>query len=461
LRTHTLPIVFLGLFLVAVSDLPGEQETPQQKFFEWTRLQFDKEVYRGRRLELMDLVGKSGGGIVLVPSRHGRSNGETFRQLDDYLYFTGLELPDSVLTIDADQKKTILFAPHRDSRFENPSRRNDFPGRPLGEDPALAPISGIKDIRPLDTLDDFVTKAVVDKRAFRVNPDRPGPIPRYETDFIYDWNPTQQLAFHLQQNHPGIQIRNAYQEVARLRMIKSPEEIEAVRRACAVTAGAIREAAKMIRDGVDERSLEADLEAAFKRGGGQRVAFASIIKSGPNSLWPWRILAAHYDRRNRRMHDGELVIFDVGTELDYYVSDVGRTFPVSGKFTEEQKRVLEMVTSVVEAIIDAVKPGVTLGDLAAIAQTKIPPGERKYMQTGSYYGHHIGLSTGDPALMDAPLAPGMIFTVEPWYYNHDKEIAVFTEEVVVVTEGGAEVLTKMLPRSPEALEKMVGHDEDS
>jgi Xaa-Pro aminopeptidase len=456
LRTHTLPIVFLGLFLVAVSDLPGEQETPQQKFFEWTKLQFDKEVYRGRRLELMELVGQSGGGIVLVPSRHARSDGETFRQLDDFLYFTGLELPNSVLTIDVDRKKTMLFAPHGDSRFENPSRRNDFPGRPLSEDPALAPNSGIKDIRPLDTLDDFVAKAVADKRAFRVNANRPGPIPRYETDFIYDWNPTQQLVFHLQQNHPRIQIRNAYQEVARLRMIKSPEEIEAVRRACAVTTDAIREAAKAIRDGVDERSLEADLEAAFKRGGGQRVAFASIIKSGPNSLWPWRILAAHYDRRNRSMHDGELVIFDVGTELDYYVSDVGRTFPVSGEYTKEQKRILDMEVSVVEAIINAVEPGVTLRELTAIAQTKIPPEERKYMQTGSYYGHHIGLSTGDPALMDAPLEPGMIFTVEPWYYNHDKGIAVFTEEVVVVTDGGADVLTKMLPRSPEALEKMVG-----
>lgn len=115
-----------------------------------------------------------------------------------------------------------------------------------------------------------------------------------------------------------------------------------------------------------------------------------------------------------------------------------------------------METSVVEAILDDVEPGVTLRELTAIAQSKIPPEERKYMQTGSYYGHHIGLSTGDPALMDIPLAPGMIFTVEPWYYNHDKEIAVFTEEVVVVTDEGARVLTPGIPRSPVELEKLVG-----
>jgi Xaa-Pro aminopeptidase len=156
------------------------------------------------------------------------------------------------------------------------------------------------------------------------------------------------------------------------------------------------------------------------------------------------------------MGDGELVIFDVGTELNYFVSDVGRTFPISGRFTDQQKETLEMVNSVVETIIAAIKPGVTLPELTKLAQEKIPPDQSKYMQTGSYYGHHIGLSTGDPALMDAPLEPGMIFTVEPWYYNHDEDIAVFTEEVVVVTDKGADVLTAVLPRSPDALEKMVG-----
>jgi Xaa-Pro aminopeptidase len=435
----------------------GEQETPEQSFFEWTELQFDKDVYRGRRQKLMDLLGESGGGIALVPSRHGRSDGETFRQLDDFLYFTGLELPDSMLVMDTDEKKTILFAPPRDGRFEYPPRRNDFPGRPLGDDPDLARISGIADIRPFSALKESIAGWVGEGRTFCINPERGGEIPRYQTDFIYNWNTSQKLIAHLQQDYPAIQIRSAYKEVAELRTIKSPEEIEAVRRACAVTAEAIREAAKAIRDGVDERSLEAALEAAFKRGGGQRVAFSSIIKSGPNSLWPWRIIAAHYDRRNRKMRDGELVIFDVGTELDHYVSDVGRTFPVSGKFTTEQKRILEMEISVVEAILAAIKPGVTLQELTAIAQAKIPPEERKYMQTGLYYGHHIGLSTGDPALMDIPLAPGMVFTVEPWYYNHDKEIAVFTEEVVAVTEDGVDVLTKMLPRSLEELEKMVGN----
>ena len=79
------------------------------------------------------------------------------------------------------------------------------------------------------------------------------------------------------------------------------------------------------------------------------------------------------------------------------------------------------------------------------------------MQSGTYFGHHIGMSAGDPNLMEAELQPGMVFTIEPWYYNHDKGIAVFTEDIVLVTENGAELLTKKLPRSPDQLEKMVAH----
>ena len=79
------------------------------------------------------------------------------------------------------------------------------------------------------------------------------------------------------------------------------------------------------------------------------------------------------------------------------------------------------------------------------------------MQAGLYFGHHIGLYVGDPSLADVPLSPGAVFTIEPWYYNHEEGIAVFVEDVVLVTEDGAESLTATLPRTPEALGRMVGH----
>ena len=155
------------------------------------------------------------------------------------------------------------------------------------------------------------------------------------------------------------------------------------------------------------------------------------------------------------MRQGELVIFDVGCELDYYASDVGRTFPVSGKFSAEQRRTLEMVTAVADAILAAVRPGVTFADLKRVAVEATPEGEREYMQTGSFFGHHIGLAVGDPSLLEAPLEDGMVFTVEPWYYNHDRQIAVFVEDDVLVTPEGHENLSRGLPRSPEGLEGLM------
>ena len=155
------------------------------------------------------------------------------------------------------------------------------------------------------------------------------------------------------------------------------------------------------------------------------------------------------------MQDGELVIFDVGCEVDGYVSDVGRTFPVGGSFSDVQREKLLVSTRAAEAIIAAVRPGVTLRELTAVAYEAIPDDEKQHMQTPSFFGHHIGLSVGDPALIDEPLAPGMVFTVEPWYYNHDIGVSVFVEEVVLVTEDGVEVLTASLPRDPAALEAMV------
>ena len=114
-----------------------------------------------------------------------------------------------------------------------------------------------------------------------------------------------------------------------------------------------------------------------------------------------------------------------------------------------------METAVSDSIIAAIKPGVTFTDLRKVAYANIPENEKKYMQVGLYFGHHLGLSTGDPNDSEAELAAGMVFTVEPWYYNHDKNISVFTEDEVLVTDTGVELLTKALPRTPEALEKFM------
>ena len=446
--------------LAAVAVVTGDPvrllgQTPEQRYGDWARPGFRPQEYEFRRNRIIDGLRATGGGLLLVPSSDGLTHGETFRQLEDFWYLTGLEVVQSMLVLDAERGLSTLFMPQRDPRFENPGRRNDFPGRPLLDDYQLRGIGGADDYRDIAELDGFLRERLGSGALLRVNAGSSGPVPNPVVPLIGSLDPTASLIRRLRDDYPEAEIVNAFDIIARLRMVKTPAEIMRMRRAAAATMAGIRAAAALVRPGVDERTLQGEFERACREAGSQSIPFTPIIKSGPNSLWPWRVLAAHYDRRNRALQDGDLVILDVGCEVNGYVSDVGRTFPANGTFTEIQREKLLVSTRAAEAIIAAVRPGVTLRELTEVAYNAIPDEEEPYMQTPSFFGHHIGLSSGDPALLDEPLAPGMVFTVEPWYYNHDLGVSVFVEEVVLVTEDGAEVLTVALPRDPEALEALV------
>lgn len=441
------------LFLLSTSFTFSQ--TPVQSYFDWTDLPFSKEELNQRRQKLMStLVKQQKNGLVVIPANDGFSSGETFRQSDDFYYFTGLELPNALLVLDLSNQSSVIYSPARDLRFENGSRVNDFPGRPFLSDSTISKRSDIE----LASIDDFVrimNNEALKNNTILVNNGKQGAIAFASDDYVATHSPIQVLLQALESKHSGLKYENIYVEIASVRMIKSQNEIKIMRKSAWITVEGIKHAAKQIREGVDERYLEGILEGHYKVNGSNRLAFGSIIKSGYNSLWPWRILATHYDRRNRILEDGDLVIFDVGCEYRQYVSDIGRTFPVSGKFSDRQKEILIMETKIADEIINFLKPGITFHDIKSLTDSIIPVAAKKYMQVGLYFGHHLGLSTGDPSLSDATLQPGMIFTVEPWYYNHDENISVFTEDMILITEDGCEVLSADLPRTPEGLEAMV------
>ena len=114
-----------------------------------------------------------------------------------------------------------------------------------------------------------------------------------------------------------------------------------------------------------------------------------------------------------------------------------------------------MEVDIADQIIAFLKPGITFGDIKKLTDRIIPVDAKPYMQAHLHFGHHLGLSTGDPNLPDAKLQAGMIFTVEPWYYNHDEGISVFTEDVILITEDGNENLSRNLPRTPADLERLM------
>ena len=440
-------LLFSSTFLFA--------QTPVQSYFEWTNLPFTKEELSERRDNLMSILEEQGkSGVIVIPANDGFSFGETFRQADDFYYFTGLELPNAILVMTVANHSVTIYTPERDLRFENGSRVNDFPGRPLLNDKNITEKTGVT----LASIDDFKTLMDTESKkenTVLINNGRQGDIAYASDAYIATYTPVQVLLQALSNKHPKLKHENIYEAVANVRMIKSEAEIEIIRKAATITVNGIKQCATKIKPGVDERYLEGILEGDFKINGSQRLAFGSIIKSGPNSHWPWRILATHYNRRNRVMENGDLVIFDVGCEYKQYVSDIGRTFPVSGKFTDRQKEILVMETKIADEIIKFLKPGITFKEIQTLTNSIIPADAKKYMQVGLFFGHHLGLSTGDPNLATAALKPGMVFTVEPWYYNHDENISVFTEDMILITEDGCEVLSDDLPRTPEDLEELM------
>ena len=443
--------------LAQATDPPGETElqpTPEQRYGDWVRrLPFRAQEYSYRRSNMIRLLDESGGGLFIAPSSDGLTHGDTFRQLEDFWYYTGLEVPNSILVLDADRDRSTLFLPESDYRFSNPGRPNDFPGRTLLDDYQLRSIAGIEEYRSMRDFDAFLAQMVRARRVLRVNGGTPGALAIPEMPDFGALDPVQTMILRIQSDHPNARLRNAFEEVAQGRMVKSRYEVQKMQIAADATAQGILAAASMIRPGVDERTLQGEFESTCRALGSQTIPFTPIVKSGPNSLWPWRVLASHYDRRNRPIESGDLVILDVGCEIDGYISDVGRTFPVDGLFTPEQRQRMLVSLQAADAIIEAIRPGMTFRQLTEIAYEAIPDEEERYMQTPSFFGHHIGMAAGDPALIDEPLEPGMVFTVEPWYYNHDLEIAVFVEDVVLVTEDGAEVLTRNLPRTPDQIER--------
>ena len=442
--------VALLLVAPAVHGTRLEAQTPE-RFTAWTAPIFPVAEYRARRAAVLGLLGDRD--VLVVVGAEGTSSGETFRQLDDFEYLAGLEVPRSVLVIDGASRRSLLFVPATDGRFENRGRPNDFPGRPLAADPALRALSGVDAVLPDSALAGFVREVAERGARVLVNAERPGVLISGPSLFVAP-SPGELLALQLQRWQPGLTLDNAYRQMATVRMTKSARELALMRETARATMVAIARGAARVRPGIDERTLTGAFIADCMSLGAQRDAFTPIIKSGDNSLWPWRILGAHYDRRNRSLQDGELVIYDVGCERDHYVSDVGRTFPVRATFTPRQRALIEMVRGISDAVIAAARPGITLAELQRTAAAVIPAEARPYMQAPLYFGHHLGLDSGDPSLADASLAPGMVFTIEPWYYNHDEQVAVFLEDEILITATGSENLTAALPRDADGLERL-------
>jgi Xaa-Pro aminopeptidase len=256
--------------------------------------------------------------------------------------------------------------------------------------------------------------------------------------------------------------------LAELRMIKEPLEVDQIRKACAMTGSAFRKALSVIRPGIREYEVEAEIIAEFIRSGAEGHAFDPIIACGENAL------ILHYDENNGECGDGRLLLMDFGAEVNNYATDCTRTVPVSGRFTARQRELYDAVHRVFGEAREMMVPGEKLDDLhqrvgilwqeehirlglytrqEAGRQDPSEPLWKRYFPHGT--SHSIGLDVHDPFDRNVPLQPGMVFSCEPGLYIPEEELGIRLENVILITGKGPEDLMEEIPMDPGEIEQLL------
>jgi Xaa-Pro aminopeptidase len=415
------------------------------------------EVYAARRAKIAAQVD---GPVILwgFTGREESSQSYVFAQEDNFYYLTGHNEEGAGLIIVPAAKsgehdawngpREILFLPAKDPQKE---KWNGLRMSPTDAD--ISARTGFATVQPFGEM-----RAALERLA-KVYPVNFYTMLPYEKEnggyphekAVVDW---------LQMAEPQIKLKDVRGNIEALRTIKSPGEIAFLRKAIELSLDAHFAAMRMMRPGVYEYQVAAKMVEVHAMGGSEAEGYAPIVGAGPNST------ALHYDKLDRKIQDGDIVVLDVGAQYSGYSADITRTFPANGKFSVRQREIYDIVLGAQNAALAELKPGMTLcktGD-KSVYKTSF-----EYINShgkdlhgkklGQYYihglGHNIGLDVHDPGAYCKPLEPGMVVTMEPGIYIPEENLGVRIEDDVLITDTGYELLSKRLPRDPAEIEKIM------
>ena len=388
------------------------------------------DEFRARRANLRKSLD---GVLVLAAATEGRDAVFRFGQEPNFYYLTGWAQPGARLLMTASSE--ILFLPHHNERGELYTGK-----RASAEDAGVQALTGFDEVLPIERLEAELDKALNSSEKLYALAGEP-------------------VTDQLRARYPFREISDGAPLITKLRVKKSAAEIAAIQHSTDVSIEAQRAAWKRIASGAYEYQVAATLEYGFLDSGCEGPAYAPIVGSGPNST------QLHYDANDRRMDSGEVVVMDAAAECNDYASDLTRTLPVGGKFTARQREIYQIVLGAQRAAIAAVKPGARLSGegetLTKVAQatTWMRTGRTctakrwaniSRTASGTRWGWRSTIRTSE-----TPLEAGMVITIEPGIYIPEENIGVRIEDVVLVTENGATVLSAALAKEPEQIEKAV------
>jgi Xaa-Pro aminopeptidase len=415
--------------------------------------------YHDRRARLVQETGD--GLVVLFGYEEGDVAASTtqFRQNENFYYLTGwnepnaamLLVPKSANTSGASQstgiEREILFIPPHDVRGEK------WTGPKLGpDDPGARAKTGFAEVKSINLFSQELQEAL--KKFPRIYAELT-PQPESGEDCFQ-----RQMLAKLRKLAPLATFADLRPLLTKMRSVKSPAEIALIRKAADASIEAHFAAMKTVRPGVWEYQVAARMQYEYQRRGCEWPSYPPIVGSGFYST------VLHYDQDDHQMQSGDVVVMDVAGSYSGYASDITRTLPVNGHFTARQREIYNIVLGAQSAVLAAAKPGMTLGrggkdSLYQIAYDYINThGKDLHGQPlGQYFihglGHSVGLNVHDPMDYTQPLQPGMVITDEPGIYIPEEKLGVRIEDMLLITENGAELLTRRLPRTADEVEKLM------
>ena len=363
-----------------------------------------------------------------------------FAQHRDIFYLSGVDQEESILIVFPDCPK----AKHREILFlkETNDHIAVWEGEKLTKAKAYD-TSGIKTVYWLQDLEKVLFELMTQAETVYINTNE-----HYRANVETETREARFVKW-LKATYPAHSVAKSNPILQRLRSVKDPIELALMQKACNITEKGFRRVLDFVKPGVWEYNIEAEYIHEFINNRSKGFAYTPIIASGNNAN------VLHYIENNQQCLDGQLVLMDVGAEYANYSSDMTRTIPVSGRFTDRQKAVYKAVNKVKEEATKMLVPGtfwdeyhVEVGKLMTsellglglLDKTDVKnenpdwPAYKKYFMHGT--SHHIGLDTHDYGLLHEPIRPNMVFTVEPGIYLPEEGFGIRLEDDVVVQESG-------------------------
>jgi Xaa-Pro aminopeptidase len=446
---------------------------------------FPAEAFHSRHAKVFEQIGAT---AVAVVQGMAQTEGFTLpRQHNTFYYLSGIETPGAYLLLDGRTKKVTIYLPARNPRLEAAE------GRVLSAEDVdfVMRISGADEVKPLQQMVDTNWPLIATGPPASGGGGRGQTLPVIFAEFSpaenqgqsrgelvsaetgrvndpWDGTGSRQRRFVelLRARHPRAELRNLNPILDEMRSIKSAREIAMVRRASQIAGLGLMEAMRSTEPGVAEYQLDAAARYVFLVNDARLEGYRSITASGTEN-----INNMHYFRNTSTLKDGDLVLMDFAPDYRYYVSDIGRVWPVNGKYTAQQRELLQFVLEFHKAVLSRIRPGVTATQIhdeakkamaPVFARTKFSkPAYERAARTlvengGGVFSHTVGMAVHDVgSYRTGPLKPGQVFSVDPQLRVPEENLYLRFEDTIVVTESGVENFTDFIPMELDEMEKLV------